>query len=348
MLSHRDIEDTSDTDVGDRSRRKTKKLRVNSNVGKKTKARSHRSSKSSKRGYTSSSRTNSSDDEEARNSSKRTSDDSRRQPRRKKHNYPKYDRSNSRVAVEQKVMEDNDDDDHHKCQSILSPSSKQIQNGNYSDELWSDDPTDDEAATDKAASDNKKKRKTTTRKKSTSSTQPKARAGNETSQKKNRPSKIRRSPSSSETDGTSSSSSTSDKGMVASYDDVTLPNDSKFGFNNNNDEDLKPTLTNPKFGPDELVPFYLTRGNQEDNNDGDDAGEKDNNEKKHSAEKQSIPASLNRYLAPFQREGVKFMYKVLTGGSGVILGDEMVRAVVKTVCCDVRLLKIRLVCFDVL
>ncbi|KAL3916299.1 MAG: hypothetical protein SGILL_005239, partial [Bacillariaceae sp.] len=78
------------------------------------------------------------------------------------------------------------------------------------------------------------------------------------------------------------------------------------GFDDNMDEDavndLHPIFEDPKFGPFELEPLVLA--------DKDD-------------KKVAVPASLSRYLAPFQREGIEFMYKVLAGKSGVILGDDM-------------------------
>jgi hypothetical protein len=67
---------------------------------------------------------------------------------------------------------------------------------------------------------------------------------------------------------------------------------------------LHPELENPFFGPFELEPFVL----------GGDT------ETTHS-----VPASLSRYLAPYQREGIQFMHKCLTSSQGSIMGDEMVR-----------------------
>ena len=65
--------------------------------------------------------------------------------------------------------------------------------------------------------------------------------------------------------------------------------------------DLHPHFENPKFGPYEpMEPLALGPSVQ-------------------------VPASLNRYLAPFQKEGIRFMYDCLARKSGVILGDEMVR-----------------------
>jgi hypothetical protein len=70
-------------------------------------------------------------------------------------------------------------------------------------------------------------------------------------------------------------------------------------------EDLHPNFKNPKFGPYEpMEPLLLPT---------------DQNETLLQ-----VPASLNRFLAPFQKEGVRFMYKCLSRRSGVILGDEMV------------------------
>jgi len=68
-------------------------------------------------------------------------------------------------------------------------------------------------------------------------------------------------------------------------------------------EDLHPNFENPKFGPYELEPLLLS-------NDQVDTVVQ-------------VPASLSRYLAPFQKEGVRFMYECLARKSGVILGDEM-------------------------
>jgi hypothetical protein len=80
--------------------------------------------------------------------------------------------------------------------------------------------------------------------------------------------------------------------------------DDDLGNDNDDLETLKPTLPNPKFGPYEpMEPLIL--------------GE-------HNGRQVSVPASLNRYLAPFQKQGVEFMYKCLYRRSGVILGDEMV------------------------
>mmetsp|Transcript_3344 Transcript_3344/g.8920 ORF Transcript_3344/g.8920 Transcript_3344/m.8920 type:complete len:1185 (-) Transcript_3344:13-3567(-) len=67
---------------------------------------------------------------------------------------------------------------------------------------------------------------------------------------------------------------------------------------------LHPNFKNPKFGPYEpMEPLKLS--NYEDGTT------------------VQVPASLNRYLAPFQKEGVRFMYDCLARNSGVLLGDEM-------------------------
>lgn len=36
-----------------------------------------------------------------------------------------------------------------------------------------------------------------------------------------------------------------------------------------------------------------------------------------------VPASINRYLKVYQREGVKFFYDKYAAGKGFVLGDEM-------------------------
>jgi SNF2 family DNA or RNA helicase len=37
----------------------------------------------------------------------------------------------------------------------------------------------------------------------------------------------------------------------------------------------------------------------------------------------AVPASINRFLRPYQQEGVKFFYKQYMQGKGGILGDDM-------------------------
>ena len=70
-------------------------------------------------------------------------------------------------------------------------------------------------------------------------------------------------------------------------------------------DDLHPNFKNPKFGPYEPMEPLLLPNDQNET-------------------LLQVPASLNRFLAPFQKEGVRFMYKCLARRSGVILGDEMV------------------------
>jgi len=70
-------------------------------------------------------------------------------------------------------------------------------------------------------------------------------------------------------------------------------------------DDLHPNFENPKFGPYEPMGPLILSNNQ-------------------NGDVIQVPASLNRYLAPFQKEGIRFMYECLARNSGVILGDEMV------------------------
>jgi hypothetical protein len=69
---------------------------------------------------------------------------------------------------------------------------------------------------------------------------------------------------------------------------------------------LHPTLKDPKFDIDPLVPLVLCDDNEEDDS------------------RYQVPASMNRYLRPYQREGIMFMYKALAANRGVVLGDDMV------------------------
>jgi hypothetical protein len=67
---------------------------------------------------------------------------------------------------------------------------------------------------------------------------------------------------------------------------------------------LHPEIPNAPFGPYELKPLVLGGPDEE--------------------QPYEVPAPLSRYLAPFQREGVQFMYRCLAEGTGAIMGDEMV------------------------
>eukprot|EP00536_Pseudo-nitzschia_multiseries_P001184 jgi/Psemu1/180418/e_gw1.14.87.1 len=69
-------------------------------------------------------------------------------------------------------------------------------------------------------------------------------------------------------------------------------------------DDLHPEFKDPKFGPYEPMQPLVLSGDQ-------------------SEITVQVPASLNRYLVPFQKEGIRFMYDCLARKSGVILGDEM-------------------------
>ncbi len=63
-------------------------------------------------------------------------------------------------------------------------------------------------------------------------------------------------------------------------------------------EELHPTLTDPKFGPFDLEPLVL--------------------EHKSTKQGHQVPKALNRYLAPFQQDGVKFIYKCLMDNMGCV------------------------------
>ena len=100
---------------------------------------------------------------------------------------------------------------------------------------------------------------------------------------------------------------------------------------------LKPDFSNPKLGPPgPLVPFVLSKtwkrgdalvGEGEDEVAAED-GEEDRkmpavptrDDDEEDIDK--VPASMNRYLKGYQREGVQFMYSSVIHGKGCILGDD--------------------------
>eukprot|EP00978_Attheya_sp_CCMP212_P018077 scaffold49036_cov45-Attheya_sp.AAC.1 len=69
---------------------------------------------------------------------------------------------------------------------------------------------------------------------------------------------------------------------------------------------LFPQLEGSIFSLEKLEPFPLPTGSQD-----------------ADAKQHELPAALNRYLKPYQREGVSFLYSAVIKGSGVILGDDM-------------------------
>jgi SNF2 family DNA or RNA helicase len=67
---------------------------------------------------------------------------------------------------------------------------------------------------------------------------------------------------------------------------------------------LHPIMDEPKFGPYALEPLILQGPN--------------------SKQRHEVPAALTRYLAPFQQEGIQFLYTCLTSNkTGAVLGDDM-------------------------
>ena len=84
--------------------------------------------------------------------------------------------------------------------------------------------------------------------------------------------------------------------------------------------DLKPTFANPKLGPPSaLVPFVLSKSWKP--GDPITNQEEDDNEESDKDDVDQVPASINRYLFPYQREGVQFMYKCVIHGKGCVLGE---------------------------
>ncbi|MGK3750051.1 MAG: hypothetical protein ACI8RD_002349 [Bacillariaceae sp.] len=119
--------------------------------------------------------------------------------------------------------------------------------------------------------------------------------------KKTSQSKKKRSSDSSRNSGLKKSHIAEDDDPTSDGEE-TQPRDTGIGL-----EDLHPDFDDPKFGPYEMEPLLLTTDQTEE------------------GQVLQVPASLNRYLIPFQKEGVKFLYECLSRKSGAILGDEMVR-----------------------
>jgi hypothetical protein len=105
----------------------------------------------------------------------------------------------------------------------------------------------------------------------------------------------------------------SDGSTIMASDVQTLE---KVDYDGDNDDDKdsrqrqKPQFDQPKFGPyDPPVPFILRSNNDNNNNNDDDSS-------------YEVPASINRYLPNYQREGIEFMYKCgIATNVGAILGD---------------------------
>mmetsp|Transcript_203 Transcript_203/g.263 ORF Transcript_203/g.263 Transcript_203/m.263 type:complete len:1537 (-) Transcript_203:110-4720(-) len=92
----------------------------------------------------------------------------------------------------------------------------------------------------------------------------------------------------------------SDDDYLSTDGEDMLPQDTDIGL-----EDLKPFFDIPQFGPYEpMEPLLLTTDQT-------------------NGQILQVPASLNRYLIPFQKDGARFLYECLSRKSGAILGDEM-------------------------
>lgn len=98
---------------------------------------------------------------------------------------------------------------------------------------------------------------------------------------------------------------------------------------------LKPEFDNPKLGPPgPLVPFVLSktwkRGDALIGCESDEADDDGDEDRKMPAaptmddgdDVDKVPASINRYLKEYQREGVQFIYASVIHGKGCILGDD--------------------------
>ena len=95
---------------------------------------------------------------------------------------------------------------------------------------------------------------------------------------------------------------------------------------------LHPTFDKPKFGPFDVGPLVLSNTKDGDGSD--------------TRPQHQVPASINRYLLDYQREGIQFMYNTLvTSGMGAVLGDDMVCKVPLIVCvCVNQIDSLRFLC----
>jgi hypothetical protein len=76
------------------------------------------------------------------------------------------------------------------------------------------------------------------------------------------------------------------------------------------EHEIKPTFTNPKFGPFECIPLLLTVQTSVVDNG------------MPTLDHFEVPASINRYLKEYQRDGIRFVFeKAITNRNGAILGD---------------------------
>jgi hypothetical protein len=94
------------------------------------------------------------------------------------------------------------------------------------------------------------------------------------------------------------------------YDrDASEPLSKKSRLEDDDDADIDPTeekpfFENPKFGPLEFEPFVLNPGNL------------------GIESPVCVPATISRYLPPYQKEGIKFLYdRAITSDHGAVLGD---------------------------
>jgi hypothetical protein len=221
------------------------------------------------------------------------------------------DSSDDEMPSPRKYIADSDDENDgkpKKTKAILNPITLEQQqqsiaataaqkspptkarNDDDQDDLWGD--SDDDLQKDESDDEPKKPR------------------GRSKKSKKSSKSKIGKSSSTSSSPGRHRSAATDFSGGGSKYwylrneDD----HDIKQLLKSNDEEKLEsllhPELEHPFFGPFELEPFVLGGGTETTH---------------------SVPASLSRYLAPYQRGGIQFMHKCLTSSQGSIMGDEMVR-----------------------
>jgi SNF2 family DNA or RNA helicase len=156
--------------------------------------------------------------------------------------------------------------------------------------LW-----DDSENEEPSEEEDKKKLRATRKRSSESRKDPNEEDGGE--DKKKKPTRKKNS------DGRKSAKHRSSHGSVSGrYSD-----ESDDEFDEDFENTLIPTFENPQFGPFPLEPLKLPSG--------------DNADDVHE-----VPASINRYLKPYQQKGITFLYScIVVLGTGAILGDVSIR-----------------------
>ena len=104
------------------------------------------------------------------------------------------------------------------------------------------------------------------------------------------------------------SEKSSNNGLLSIKHELKISDLYDFGDDDEMEKKLIPEFSNPKWPVAEFEPLKLQRPH---------------NDEDGKLVCDFVPASINRYLAEYQRQGVQFMHSVITQNKGVILGDDM-------------------------